>query len=65
MFVLLMVAQIMLLPEECASDTGQGQRFTCAAVKDAQIELSMEEYALGMVQRSSDAAMKDAQIKLR
>ena len=32
-------------------------------MKDAQIMLLKEEYALGMEQRSSDAAAKDVQIK--
>ncbi len=42
-----------------------GQRSSYAAMKDAQIELRMEECVSSMGQRSSDAIVKDAQIKLR
>ena len=35
-----------------------------AAVKDAQIKPSKEEYVLSMGQRSNNAAVKDAQITL-
>ena len=42
-----------------------GQKSKDAAVKDAQIESSKEEYVLGMGQNSNDAALMDAQINLR
>ena len=43
-----------------------GQRSNDAAVKDAQIKSSKEEYASGMGQRSkrNDAAVKDAKVPL-
>ena len=40
------------------------QRSNYAAIKDVQIKLSKEEYALDMGQRSNDAAVKDVQIIL-
>ena len=42
-----------------------GQRPNCAVARNAQIELSKEEYASGMGRGSSDALLKDVRIKLR
>ena len=56
-------AQILQRMEECAGAMEQRYKSNDAAVKDAPIELSKKEYALGMGQRSNNAAVKDAQIK--
>ena len=42
-----------------------GHRENYAAVKDAQIKLRKEEFALGMGQRSNYAASMDARVKLK
>ncbi len=57
-------AQVLLSSEECASNTEQFGQKNDATVKDAQVLLKREEFALSMVPRSNHAVLKDAQIKL-
>ncbi len=57
-----MDAQIKFKREECASNMEQHGQRKDAAVKDAQIKSSLEEYVWSMEQRSSYAMLVDALI---